>query len=58
VRGTAFSFAILIPVAYPLCVPSFSIPLSPPGIPLRKDTLLLAFPELRFIPKNDNYNLH
>jgi hypothetical protein len=58
VRGTAFSFAILIPVAYPLCVPSFSIPLSPFGILPRKDTPPLAFPESRFIPKNDNYNLH
>jgi hypothetical protein len=58
VRGTAFSFAILIPVAYPLCVPSFSIPLSPSGIPPRKDTPSPAVPEARFIPKNDNYNLH
>jgi hypothetical protein len=39
-------------------MPSFSIPLSPPGILPRKDTPSLAFPEPRFIPKNDNYNLH
>jgi hypothetical protein len=58
VRGAAFSFAILIPVAYPLCVPSFSIPLSPSGILPCKDTPTLAFAELRFIPKNDNYNFH
>jgi hypothetical protein len=38
VRGAAFSFAKLIPVAYPLCVPSFSIPLSPSGFAPRKDT--------------------
>jgi hypothetical protein len=38
VRGAAFSFAILIPVAYLLCVPSFSIPLSPLGIEPCKDT--------------------
>jgi hypothetical protein len=50
VRGTAFSFAILIPVAYLLCVPSFSIPLSPPGYPLCKDTPL-AIPEAAVHPE-------
>jgi hypothetical protein len=58
VRGAAFSFAILIPVAYLLCVPSFSIPLSPAGLSPRKDMPPPVPEAARFIPKNDNYNFH
>jgi hypothetical protein len=39
-------------------MPSFSIPLSPSGIPPRQDTPPPVPEAARFFPKNDNYNLH
>jgi hypothetical protein len=39
-------------------MPSFSIPPRPAGILPRKDTPPPIPEAARFIPKNDNYNLH
>jgi hypothetical protein len=39
-------------------MPSFSIPLSPSGFAPRQDTPPPIPEAARFIPKNDNYNLH